>query len=130
MSKTVVKTEKAPEAIGPYSQGVLVEAGRLVFTAGQIPLDPKTGSLVRGDIEVQTKRVLENLSAVLEAAGTTLDRVIKTTVFLKNMSDFPKMNRVYETFFGKNPPARSAVEVACLPKDALIEIECIATVSF
>jgi len=130
MSKTVVKTEKAPEAIGPYSQGVLVEAGRLVFTAGQIPLDPKTGSLVRGDIEVQTKRVLENLSAVLEAAGTTLDRVIKTTVFLKNMNDFPKMNRVYETFFGKNPPARSAVEVACLPKDALIEIECIATVSF
>jgi len=129
MVRTIVKTDQAPEAIGPYSQGVVVEAGQLVFTAGQISMDPKTGCLVEGDIEVQTKRAIENLRAVLEAAGTGLDRVVKTTVFLKDMNDFPRMNRVYEAYFGENPPARSAVEVARLPKDVLIEIECVASLS-
>ena len=126
MSKIVVRTENAPEAIGPYSQGIIAEKGRLIFTAGQIPMDPNTGSLVNGDIEAQTVRVLKNLSAVLEAAGSGLDKVIKTTVFLKDMNDFPKMNRVYETFFEENPPARSAVEVARLPRDVKVEIECVA----
>ena len=129
MAKTVVKTDQAPPAIGPYSQGVVVDAGRLVFTAGQVALDPKTGNVVEGDIEIQTKQALENLRAVLEAAGSSLDRVVKTTVFLKDMNDFPRMNRVYETFFGENPPARSAVEVARLPKDVRIEVECVALVS-
>ena len=128
MPKKIVKTTKAPEAIGPYSQGVVVEPGRLLFTAGQIALDPKTGYLVDGDIEVQTQKALENLKAILEAAGTGLDRVVKTTVFLKSIDDFPKMNRVYETFFHENPPARSAIEVAALPKSALVEIECVAWV--
>ena len=128
MSKTIVKTDNAPEAIGPYSQGIIVDSTRLIFTAGQIPLDPKTGYPVRHDIEVQTKQVIENLKGVLEAAGTGLDKVVKTTVFLKNMDDFPKMNRVYEKYFGGNPPARSAVEVSKLPKDVLIEIECIAEI--
>lgn len=126
--KQIIKTDKAPAAIGPYSQGVITDANRLVFTAGQIPIDPETGNLVDGDIEVQTKRVLENVKAVLEAAGSGLDRVIKATVFLKDMNDFPRMNGVYETFFGENPPARSAVEVARLPKDVAIEVECIASV--
>ena len=126
MGKTVVRTENAPEAIGPYSQGIIAEKGKLIFTAGQIPMDPNTGSLVNGDIEAQTVRVLKNLSAVLEAAGSGLDSVIKTTVFLKDMNDFPKMNRVYETFFEENPPARSAVEVARLPRDVKVEIECVA----
>ncbi len=128
MAMTIVKTDKAPEAIGPYSQGVIADSTRLVFTAGQIPLDAKTGYPVRTDIEVQTRQVIENLKGVLEAAGTGLDRVIKTTVFLKSMDDFPRMNRVYEKYFGNNPPARSAVEVSRLPKDALIEMECVAVV--
>jgi 2-iminobutanoate/2-iminopropanoate deaminase len=126
MGKTVVRTENAPESIGPYSQAIIAEKGKLIFTAGQIPMDPNTGSLVNGDIEAQTVRVLKNLSAVLEAAGSGLDSVIKTTVFLKDMNDFPKMNRVYETFFEENPPARSAVEVARLPRDVKVEIECVA----
>jgi len=126
MGKKVVRTENAPEAIGPYSQAIIAEKGKLIFTAGQIPMDPNTGSLVNGDIEAQTVRVLKNLSAVLEAAGSGLDSVIKTTVFLKDMNDFPKMNRVYETFFEENPPARSAVEVARLPRDVKVEIECVA----
>ena len=128
MPKKIVKTTRAPEAIGPYSQGVVVEPGRLLFTAGQIALDPKTGYLIEGDIEIQTEKVLENLKAILEAAGTGMDRVVKTTVFLKSIADFPKMNRIYETFFGVNPPARSAFEVAALPKNALVEIECVAWV--
>jgi len=128
MAKTIIKTDKAPEAIGPYSQGVIAESSRLVFTAGQIPLDPKTGYPVKTDIEIQTKQVIENLKGVLEAAGTGLDRVIKTTVFLKNMDDFPRMNRVYEKYFGESLPARSTVEVSKLPKDVLIEMECVAMV--
>ena len=128
MAKIIVKTEKAPEAIGAYSQGVVAEAAKFVFTAGQIALDPKTGAVVEGDVEIQTRQVLENLRAVLEAAGTGLNQVVKTTVFLKNMEDFSRMNRVYGTYFKENPPARSAVEVARLPKDVLIEIECVAMV--
>ena len=126
-AKAVVSTEKAPAAIGPYSQAVHI--GDLVYTSGQIPLDPATGQLVVGSIREQTVRVLENLKAVLAAAGTDLGRVLKTTVFLKNMSDFAVMNEVYTTYLapeGVVAPARSTVEVARLPKDALVEIEVIA----
>jgi len=129
MLRDVVRTDKAPEAIGPYSQGIVSQTGRLIFTAGQIALDPSTGSMVEGDIEVQTRRALENVKAILEAAGSGLGNVVKTTVFLKDMNHFTRMNDVYSTFFSENPPARAAVEVARLPKDALVEIECVATVS-
>ena len=129
MSRTVVKTDKAPAAIGPYSQGIVVEPNRLVFTAGQVAMDPETGDMIGSDIEAQTKQALENLKGVLEAAGSGLDSVVKTTVFLNDMNDFSRMNGVYETYFTKNPPARSAVEVARLPKDALVEIECVALVT-
>ncbi|MBL7075702.1 RidA family protein [candidate division KSB1 bacterium] len=123
IEKSVISTPNAPEVIGPYSQGTVT--GNFIFTAGQIPIDPK-GQLVGGGIVEQTKRVLENLKAVLIAGGSDLDRVVKTTVFLKNMDDFPEMNRVYGEYFPTNPPARSAVEVSRLPKDVLVEIECIA----
>jgi 2-iminobutanoate/2-iminopropanoate deaminase len=129
MSRTVVKTDKAPAAIGPYSQGIVVEPNRLVFTAGQVAMNPETGDMVGSHIETQTKQALENLKGVLEAAGSGLDSVVKTTVFLNDMNDFSRMNGVYETYFTKNPPARSAVEVARLPKDALVEIECVALVT-
>ncbi len=128
MVKHIIETDDAPAAIGPYSQGIVVESGRLLYTAGQIALDPKTGCLVDGDIGIQTKRVLENISGLLKAAGTGFDKVIKTTVFLKDMADFPGMNRIYETFFRENPPARSTVEVSRLPKDGLVEIECVAMI--
>ena len=128
MGKTIVKTDDAPAAIGPYSQGVVIKADSLLFSAGQIPLNPQTGALVEGDIIVQTKQALDNLKAVLEAGGSGLDNVIKTTVFLKDMNDFSEMNGVYASYFEEDPPARSAVEVARLPKDVLIEIECVAAV--
>ena len=128
MSKKVVKTDNAPAAIGPYSQGIVVQANKLVFTAGQIPFDPKTGLLSGHTIEEQTAQSLKNIRAVLEAAGSGLDRVIKTTVFLNDMNNFQKMNEVYAQFFNTLPPARSAVEVSRLPKDVLIEIECVAEV--
>jgi 2-iminobutanoate/2-iminopropanoate deaminase len=127
MSKSAVSTENAPAAIGPYSQAV--QSGDLVYTSGQIPLDPSTGQLVEGGIGEQTMRVLENLKAVLAEAGSDLHHVIKTTVFLKNMGDFAVMNEIYARYLapeGVVAPARSTVEVARLPKDALVEIEVIA----
>jgi 2-iminobutanoate/2-iminopropanoate deaminase len=122
-----IKTDKAPAAIGPYSQGIEYD-NKLVFTSGQIPLDPKTGQLVEGDIKVQTKQVLENLKAVLEAGGSNLKKVIKCTVFLADINDFAAMNEVYGEYFLQAPPARSAFQVAKLPKDAKIEIEAIAEI--
>jgi 2-iminobutanoate/2-iminopropanoate deaminase len=121
---TTIATEKAPKAIGPYSQAVAHHG--VVYLSGQIPLDPATGQIVEGDIAAQTERVLENLKAVLEAAGSSMGRVMKTTVFLKNMADFPKMNEVYGRYFVDAPPARSTVEVARLPRDVQVEIDCIA----
>ena len=122
--RKIVATDKAPAAIGPYAQANII--GDLVITSGQIPIDPATGNLVDGDIEAQTKQVFENLKAVLEAAGSGLDKIVKTTCFMDNMNDFAKMNEVYASFFSGDYPSRSAVEVAKLPKGALIEIEAIA----
>lgn len=120
----VVATDKAPAAVGPYSQAI--QAGKLVFTAGQIPIDPSTGKLVEGDIQLQTRQALTNLKAVLKAAGSSLAKVVKVTVFLQDMGAFGAMNQVYAEFFPENPPARSAVEVAALPLGADVEIEAIA----
>lgn len=125
MSKQVITTAKAPGAIGPYSQGVIANRA-LVFTAGQIALDPATGQLVDGGIAVQTRRVLENLKAIVEAGGSDLSRVVKTTVFMKDLSEFAAMNEVYAEYFGEYPPARSTVEVSRLPKDVRVEIEAVA----
>ena len=122
--KTVISTTNAPAALGPYSQGI--SACNLTITSGQVPIDPATGAVVEGGIAEQTRQSLTNVQAVLAAAGLTMENVIKTTVFLKNMNDFAAMNEVYATFFPGNPPARSAVEVARLPKDVLVEIEAIA----
>lgn len=122
-----IQTDRAPAAIGPYSQAIV--HGGLVFTAGQIALDPGTGELIEGDIGEQTERVLRNLSAVLEAAGASLQSVVKTTVFLKDMNDFAAMNEVYGRFFGEHRPARSAVQAARLPRDVRVEIEAIAALS-
>lgn len=121
--KKVISTAKAPAAIGPYSQGI--DGGAVVITSGQLPIDPATGAFPEG-VAAQTRQSLLNVQAVLAEAGLTMDNVIKTTVFLKDMNDFGAMNQVYAAFFEKDPPARSAVEVACLPKDALVEIEAIA----
>jgi 2-iminobutanoate/2-iminopropanoate deaminase len=123
MNRTAISTERAPAAIGPYSQAICL--GNLVFTSGQIPLTP-AGELVEGDVTTQTRQVLSNLQAVLEAAGSGLQHVVKCTCFLKDMNDFAAMNEVYGEFFASEPPARSAVEVARLPKDVLIEIEAVA----
>jgi len=122
--KQIISTDNAPAAIGPYSQAVAWNG--LVFLSGQIPLDPSNGQVVEGDIAAQTERVFQNLIAVLEASGSSLDKVLKTTVFLKNMADFPKMNEVYASFFTHNEPARSTVEAARLPRDVQVEIDCIA----
>jgi len=127
--REVVYTTGAPAAIGPYSQGIKVAAGKLVFTAGQIPIDPATGNMVAGDIKAQTRQVLQNVKAVLAAAGSSLEQVVKTTVFLTDLDDFAAMNEVYAGFFSENPPARSAVEVKALPKGARVEIETIAVVN-
>jgi 2-iminobutanoate/2-iminopropanoate deaminase len=127
MSKTVVSTSSAPKAVGPYSQGI--RCGNLVFTAGQAALDPSTQQLIAGGISEQTRRTLENLKAVLEAAGTTLDRVVKANVYLKDMNDFAAMNAIYAEYLapqGVVAPARTTIEAARLPKDALVEIELIA----
>ncbi len=124
--KEVVKTTQAPAAIGPYSQGIKISSGTLLFTAGQVPLDPATGQMSEGDIKVQTRRVLENVKAILTAAGTSLANVVKTTVFLTDLSEFAAMNEVYGEYFAQNPPARSTVEVRALPRGARVEIETIA----
>ena len=126
MNKETVHTDKAPKAIGPYEQAI--KANGLVYTAGQIPIDPKTANFVAGGIKEQTRQVLENLKAVLEAAGSSLDRAVKATVFLKNMSDFAAMNEIYTEYLGSAKPARSTVAVAELPRDALVEIDLVALI--
>ena len=123
-SKAAISTQDAPAAIGPYSQAVRI--GNFLYTSGQVALDPASGAVVAGGIAEQTTRVVENLKAVLAAAGTSLAQVVKTTVFLKNMGDFAAMNEVYGRYFNQAPPARSTVEVARLPKDVLVEIDVIA----
>ena len=124
MKREAVHTDRAPKAIGPYEQAIKVDG--FVFTAGQIPIDPKTGNIVDGGITAQTRRVLENLKGVLEAAGTSLDKVVKATVFLKSMGDFSAMNEVYAQYLGNSKPARSTVAVAELPRGALVEIDLVA----
>ena len=122
-----ISTDAAPAAIGPYSQAVSLPTGHLVFTSGQLPIDPATSAFVPGGIAEQTTQALKNLQAVLLASDSSLGHIVKTTVFLKDMNDFTAMNAVYATFFPHDPPARSTVEVARLPKDALVEVEAIAT---
>jgi 2-iminobutanoate/2-iminopropanoate deaminase len=124
--KEVIATERGPKAIGPYSQAI--KANGFVFISGQVPLDPRTQQLVEGDVARQTERVLENLKGIVEAAGSTLDRAVKTTVFLKDMADFAAMNEVYGRYFLSQPPARATVEVARLPRDVRVEIDLIALV--
>ena len=123
-SKEIITTTKAPAAIGPYSQAV--RTGNLLFTSGQIPINPETGEIIEGDTGKQTEQMMKNLKAVLEAGGASLESVVKTTVFLKDMADFAVMNGVYAKYFVENQPARSAVQVARLPKDVSVEIEAIA----
>ena len=124
MDRRVIATDNAPQAIGPYSQAI--RSGEMIFCAGQVALDPATGKLVEGGIEEQTRRALQNLTAVLEAAGSSLSRIVKTTVFMVNLDDFKAMNQVYAEFFPNVPPARSTIQVARLPAGALVEIEAIA----
>jgi 2-iminobutanoate/2-iminopropanoate deaminase len=126
MTKRVVSTEKAPAAIGPYSQAIL--SGDLLFLSGQIPLDPKTGNLVTGDIEAETRRVMDNLGAVLAAAGAKFEHLVKTTIYLTDLGDFAAVNRVYASYFSLDPPARATVQVSALPRGARVEIEAIARV--
>jgi 2-iminobutanoate/2-iminopropanoate deaminase len=122
--REIIATDHAPKAIGPYSQAI--RANGLVFTSGQVAIDPATQQVISGDVAAQTDRVMKNITGILEAAGTSLDKVLRCTVFLKNMNDFAAMNEVYGRYFNQNPPARSTVEVARLPKDVLVEIDTIA----
>ena len=122
--REVIATERAPQAIGPYSQAIRAQG--LIFTSGQIAIDPATGQTIAGDVSAQTDRVLKNLAAILQASGSSLEKVLRCTVFLKDMGDFSAMNEVYGRYFKQAPPARSTVEVARLPKDVLIEIDVIA----
>jgi 2-iminobutanoate/2-iminopropanoate deaminase len=124
--KKIVSTDRAPRAIGPYSQAVVFSG--VAYLSGQIPLDPDSGQVVQGDIAAQTERALENIKAVLEAAGASLSSVLKTTVYLKDMADFSTMNEVYGRYFPVNPPARSTIQAAKLPRDAMVEIDAIAVV--
>jgi 2-iminobutanoate/2-iminopropanoate deaminase len=126
MGKETVATRRAPAAIGPYSQAV--KANGFVFVSGQLPIDPETGKIVSGDVKAQTKQVLENLKTILGASGSSLDNVVKTTVYMTDLKQFVSMNETYEKFFGNNPPARATVEVARLPKDVAVEIEAIGLV--
>lgn len=125
MQKEIISTSKAPSAIGPYSQGIKI--GEMVFTSGQIPVNPATGEVVT-EIKAATRQSLENVKAVLEEAGSSLEKIVKVVVFIKDMNDFGQVNEVYGEYFNENPPARSCVEVARLPKDCVIEIEAVATV--
>jgi 2-iminobutanoate/2-iminopropanoate deaminase len=125
-TKEVISTEGAPKAIGPYSQAI--RAGGFLFTSGQVAIDPATQQVIAGDVSAQTDRVLKNLAAILQASGSSLEQVVRCTVFLKNMGDFGAMNEVYAKYFKQAPPARSTVEVARLPKDVLVEIDAIALV--
>jgi len=127
MPRKTVRTDKAPSPVGPYSQAIV--SNGLVFCSGQIAIDPETGLLIDQDIESETTRVMENLKAVLESAGSALEKVVKSTVFLCDLKDFTRMNEVYGSFFEGNPPARSAIQVAALPRGARLEIECIAALS-
>jgi 2-iminobutanoate/2-iminopropanoate deaminase len=124
--KKIISTDRAPKAIGPYSQAVVVNG--LAFLSGQIPLDPETNQLIQGDVVAQTVRVLENMKIVLEACGSSLAQVVKTTVFVKDLSEFATINETYANYFPENPPARSTVEAARLPRDVRVEIECVAIV--
>jgi 2-iminobutanoate/2-iminopropanoate deaminase len=126
MNKRIVVTDQAPAAVGPYSQGVVIDGW--VWTSGQIPLDPASGKIVGSDAATQAERVLRNMEAILKASGSSLDRVVRTTVYLKNMDDFAAVNKVYAAFFGEDRPARACVEVARLPLGALVEIDAIARV--
>jgi 2-iminobutanoate/2-iminopropanoate deaminase len=124
MEKQIISTESAPKAIGPYSQGIAF--GDLIFTSGQLPMDPATGKLVDADIKAATAQVLKNVQAILHEAGSSLDKVLRATVYLKDMGDFAAMNETYEEFFGANPPARTTFQVAKLPMDVAVEIDVIA----
>jgi len=124
--KKIISTNEAPAAIGPYSQAV--RSGSFLFCSGQIPLDPKSGEIVPGDITVQTQRVLDNIAAVLRAEGLSFDNVVKTTIFLTNLGDFQRVNEIYGSYFKQNPPARSTVQVSALPKGANVEIEVVAAI--
>jgi 2-iminobutanoate/2-iminopropanoate deaminase len=126
VNKKVIQTEKAPKAIGPYSQAI--QAGNFLFLSGQIPIDSKTGELVKGDIRKQTQQVLENIKGILESQGLGMENVVKSTIFLKDIGNFNQVNEVYATYFPSSPPARSTVEVAKLPRDADIEIEALAII--
>ena len=129
MSRQIVSSAQAPRAIGPYSQAVAAPAGRLLFCTGQIPLDPATGEMVgAGDVRVQTERVLQNLGAVLTAGGATFSSVVKTTIYLADLQDFGAVNEVYARYFTNDPPARATIEVAGLPKGALVEIDAVAAI--
>jgi 2-iminobutanoate/2-iminopropanoate deaminase len=130
MHKTIVRTAEAPAAIGPYSQAVAVQVGdkRMIFTSGQVALDPKTGAMIEGDVEAQTRQVIANLDAVLTAAGAGFEHVVKTTIFLASMDDFAKVNAIYGERFATDPPARSTVQAARLPRDAKVEIEAVALI--
>jgi len=126
LEKMIISTAKAPKAIGPYSAGVRV--GNFVYTAGQAGLDPQTGQMVEGGIEAETRQTITNLKHILEAAGSSLEQVVKTTVFLRDMNDFKAMNGVYAEFFNENPPARSTIQAAALPMGAAVEIEAVALI--
>lgn len=126
MARDVIQTEKAPKAIGPYSQAISVTGGKMVFLSGQIPLDPATGAMVDGDVTAQTEQVMKNLEAVLAAAGCTFANVVRCGIFLTDLGDFGKVNEVYGRYFPSNPPARATVQVSALPRGAKVEIDCIA----
>lgn len=126
MNKKVISTDKAPKAIGPYSQGIV--AGNMIFTSGQLAINPETGELVQDDIQKETRQALENLKAVLKEGGATLNDVVKVTLYIKDMNQFGKINEVYEEYFSENKPARSCIEVARLPKDGNVEVEAIAII--